>query len=309
MFPTKSTPWQHEQRPLLPAFAVVALLSISAVGANGQQARLETLRIGASGTLTGNADDPKEKAGLKTLRRFIKDETGMDSDIIGQLSWQTLADKMAKGELHLAFFQGYEFAWAQEKYADLKPLTIAVNLDRYPIACVLARRDNPAKDFAGLRKQSLALPATSHGFLRLFVDRQSEAGGKKAEEYFSRITTPDNVEDAIDDVIDGKVQAAAVDRAALEAYQRRKPGRFKRLKEVTRSQPFPPAVVVYYGSALDQATLRRFKDGLLGAARKEKGQTLLTLSRLTGFEPVPDDLGRTLARTRRAYPPILTKTD
>jgi ABC-type phosphate/phosphonate transport system substrate-binding protein len=279
------------------------------MGANGQQARLETLRIGASGTLTGNADDPKEKAGLKTLRRFIKDETGMDSDIIGQLNWQTLADKMAKGELHLAFLQGYEFAWAQEKYADLKALTIAVNLDRYPVACVLTRRDNPAKDFAGLRKQSLTLPTTSLGFLRLFVERQSEAAGKKAAEYFSKITTPDNVEDAIDDVVDGKVQATVVDRAALEAYQRRKPGRFKRLKEVTRSHPFPPAVVVYYGSALDQATLRRFKDGLLGAARKEKGQTLLTLSRLTGFESVPDDLGRTLARTRRAYPPTNNKVD
>jgi ABC-type phosphate/phosphonate transport system substrate-binding protein len=277
--------------------------------ANGQRARLETLRIGASGTLTGSADDPKEKAGLKTLRRFVKDETGLNSEITGQLHWQILADKMAKGELHLAFFQGYEFAWAQEKYANLKPLTVAVNVDRYPVACVLVRRDNPAKNFTDLRKQSLSLPVTSLGFLRLFVERQSEANSKKAEHYFAKITAPDNVEDAIDDVVDGKVQATVVDRVALEAYMRRKPGRFKRLKEVTRSQPFPPAVVAYYGSILDQATLRRFKDGLLGAARKEKGQTLLTLSRLTGFESVPNDLGRALARTRRAYPPMNSKTD
>src|SRR6516165_5168544 len=100
MFPMKTTPWQHEQRPLLPALAVAALLTVPAMGANGQQARLETLRIGASGTLTGNADDPREKAGLKTLRRFIKDETGMDSDITGQMNWQTIADKLSKGELH-----------------------------------------------------------------------------------------------------------------------------------------------------------------------------------------------------------------
>lgn len=309
MFSLKSPPRQSNQGYLFPAFVMASILTVPVTVASRQQAKIETLRIGASGTLTGNADDPKEKAGLKTLRRFIKDETGISSEIIGQLNWQRLADQMAKGELHLAFFQGYEFAWAQEKYADLKPLTVAVNVDRYPVACVLARRDNKAKDFAALHKQSLSLPATSHGFLRLFVERQSEAAGKKGEAFFSRITAPDNVEDAIDDVVDGKVQATVVDRAALEAYQRRKPGRFKRLKEVTRSQPFPPAVVVYYGSALDQATLRRFRDGLLGAASKKKGETLLTLSRLTGFESVPDDFGRALARTRRAYPPPNTKTD
>jgi ABC-type phosphate/phosphonate transport system substrate-binding protein len=100
-----------------------------------------------------------------------------------------------------------------------------------------------------------------------------------------------------------------VDRAALEAFKRRKPGRFKQLKVVTRSQPFPPAVVAYYGSVLEQATLRRFKDALLGAAKKKKGETLLTLSRLTGFEPVPEDFGQELARTRRAYPPTNPKKD
>jgi ABC-type phosphate/phosphonate transport system substrate-binding protein len=307
MFSLTSTTRQFEQRPLFHAFAVAALLTIAGTTANGQQARLEMLRIGASGTLTGNADDPREKAGLKTLRRFIRDETGLNSEIIGQLNWETLAERMAKGELHLAFFQGFEFAWAQDKYPELKPLTVAVNVDRYPVAYVLTRRDNSVKHFADLRKQSLSLPMTSLSYLRLFVDRQSEASGMKAEDFFSKITTPDNVEDAIDDVIDGKVQATVVDRAALEAYKRRKPGRFKKLKEVTHSQPFPPAVVAYYGAVLDPATLARFKDGLLGSVRKEKGRTLLTLSRLSGFEAVPEGFDRALDRTRTAYPPRNTK--
>jgi ABC-type phosphate/phosphonate transport system substrate-binding protein len=289
-------------RLLFPAFAALALVGVSGTGANGQSARLVTLRIGASGTLTGKADDPKEKAGLKSLRRFIKDETGLNNEVFGQMNWQSLADKMAKGELHLAFFQGYEFAWAQEKYPNLKPLALAVNIDRYPIVYLLARRDNAAKDFAGLRNQSLSLPVTSHGFPRLYLERQAEANGKKVEAFFSKLSSPDNVEDAIDDVVDGKVQVAAIDRAALEAYKRRKPGRFKKLKEVTRSQPFPPGVVAYYGTVLDQATLLRFKNGLLGAAKKKKGETLLTLSRLTGFESVPRDFGQALAETRKAYP-------
>src|SRR5207244_6848780 len=55
--------------------------------------------------------------------------------------------------------------------------------------------------------------------------------------FFPKITSPENTEDALDDVVDGVVQAAVVDRAGLEAYKRRKPGRFNRLKEVARSQP------------------------------------------------------------------------
>jgi len=271
------------------------------VAANGQ-GRVDVLRIGASGTLTGNADSPREKAGSETLHRFIKDETGLNNEILGQTDWQALAGKMAKGQLHLAVFQGFEFAWAQEKYPALEPLAVAVNSDLYPVACVLAQRNDPARDLTGLRGRSVSLPATSHGYLRLFVDRRCEANGKKAEAFFSRITAPDNVEDALDDVVDGNVQATVVDRAALEAYRRRKPGRFNRLKVVERSQPFPPAVVAYYGSTLDRATLRRFKDGLLGAARKERGEMLLTLCRLTGFQAVPADFGRVLARTRKAYP-------
>src|SRR5262249_34366871 len=135
------------------------------------------------------------------------------------------------------------------------------------------------------------------------VERQCQANGKDPKTFFSRITSPTNYEDALDDVVDGVVQATVVDRASLEAYKRRKPGRFNRLKEVVHSQPFPPGVVAYYDGVLDQGPLRRFRDGLLNANRKEKGRTLLTLFRLSGFEPVPGDLEQVLAQTRKAYPP------
>jgi ABC-type phosphate/phosphonate transport system substrate-binding protein len=291
------------------ALGLALVLAIPAGTAAAQQAKLDMLRIGTSGSLTGEAPGgPKEKSGMDTLKSFIKDETGLDNEILRQKDWQELAEQMAKKKVQLGVFQGYEFAWAREKYPDLKPLAVTVNVYKYPVAYVVTARTDPAKDFAGLKGQSLAVPATGAGFLRLFVERQSEANGKKASEFFSKVTAPDNVEDALDDLVDGKVQAVVVDRASLEAYKRRKPGRFKQLKEVAQSKPFPPAVVAYYDSALDEATLRRFKDGLLGAAGKEKGQTLLTLFRLTGFEDVPDDFDRVLADTRKAYPPPDAKT-
>jgi ABC-type phosphate/phosphonate transport system substrate-binding protein len=285
------------------AGALAALLALPGAAAKAQQATIDLLRVGTSGTLAAEGDASKEKAALDTLRGFIKDETGLNDEIIRQKSWRELAEKMAKGKLHVGVFQGYEFAWAREKYPALEPLALAVNVYRYPVVYVVTRKDDPARDFAGLRGQSLSIPDTPARYLRLFVDRQCHLLGKKSDAFFAKVSSPKNIEEALDDVVDGTVKATVVDRAGLEAFKRRKPGRFKQLKPVAQSQPFPPAVVACHGNVLDDATRRRFRQGLLGASQKEKGQTMLTLFRLTGFDPVPDDFEKVLAATRKAYPP------
>ncbi len=288
---------------ILQVWTLTAILAAPAALAHGQEAKLDVLRIGTSGTLATVEKGGKEETALETMREFIKEETGFSNEIIQQKDWRQLAQKMAGKQLHLGVFQGYEFAWAVEKQSELKPLAIAVNVYRYPVAYVVTRQDSKASDFAGLQGQALALPAGGQRYLRLFVERQSQANGKKLEEFFSRITSPENIEDAIDDVVDGVVQAAVIDRAGLEAYKRRKPGRFKRLKEVAHSKPLPPTVVAYYDAALDQATLQRFREGLVGASQKEKGKMLLNLFRITGFEAIPSDFDRVLTEARKAYPP------
>jgi ABC-type phosphate/phosphonate transport system substrate-binding protein len=293
---------QHRRGLLVLAYALTILLAVAAGLSPAQRTKIDTLRIGRSGSLTAGTAQ-KEKTALESLRAFIKDETGLKNEIFRQKDWKELAEKLSKGRLHVGVFQGFEFAWAQAKYSDLKPLALAVNVYTYPVAHVVDRRDNSAKDFAGLRGQSLCIPAIGESFLRLYVDRQCQDQGKTAKTFFSKITKRDNVEDALDDLVDNIVQVVAVDRAGLEAYKQRKPGRFKQLKAVTHSQPFPPPVVAYYGSVLDRAARRRFHDGLLGASRKEKGQMMLTLFHITGFEDAPKDFGEVLTKTRKAYPP------
>ena len=93
------------------------------------------------------------------------------------------------------------------------------------------------------------------------------------------------------------------DASALIISIRRKPGRFARLKELTHSQAFPPPLVAYYDDTVAQQTRQRFQVGLMTANSKEKGQRLLTLFKLTGFEVPPKDFAQVLAETRKAYPP------
>jgi ABC-type phosphate/phosphonate transport system substrate-binding protein len=286
----------------LPCAVLLLIPAIAAPWTAAQDAKTTPLLIGSSGNLASPTPGTKETSALETLRRFIKDETGLDNEIVRQKDWRVLAARMAKGELKIGVFQGYEFAWAQEEYPKLEPLALAVNGYRYPVVYVVTRRDDTAKDFAGLAGQSLGLAGNGQPLLRFYVRRQSEAEGKKLDAFFSKVTAPENIEDALDDVVDGVVQATAVDRTALEAYKRRKPGRFSKLKDVAHSQPFPPAVVAYYDSSLDEVTRQRFRQGLIGANRKERGEMMLTLFRLTGFEAVPEDFNKILANVRKTYP-------
>jgi ABC-type phosphate/phosphonate transport system substrate-binding protein len=288
------------------AGALVILLVLAAAHAAGQQqAKPDVLNIGSSGTLTSGARGVKDDAALKTLQIFIKTETGLNNEIHRQTSWRELATKLTTGELQLGMMQGHEFAWADEEHPTLKALAVAVNVYVYPVVYVVSRKDEAAKGFAGLKGKSLALAAAAPSFMRLYIERECRDLGTKSDAFFSKTHSPENVEDAIDDVVDGKVGAAAIDRAALEGYKRRKPGRFKQLTPVAQSEPLPPPVLAYQQGNLDATTLQRFRDGLLNANKKEKGKMMLTLFHLTRFDPLPADFDKVLTQTRKRYPPTL----
>lgn len=285
---------------LLAALGVAALL---AEPTPGQQAKPKLLRIGSSGPLAGDAPSDKDQTAMETMRGFIRNETGMDSEIFELKTWQELADKLSTGNLHLGVFQGAEYAWAEERDAELIPLALAVNLQRYRYAHVLVKQNNPAKDFAGLKGQTLALPRIGQSHLQTYINRQAEAQkATGASAFFGKITHPDNLEDALDDVVDGAVQGVVTDRIGLEAYKRRKPGRAGQLREVARSEAFPPPVIAARGNTLDTATRKKFQDGLIQAHTKEKERRLLSLFRLTAFEAPPADFKKFLAEFRKAYP-------
>jgi ABC-type phosphate/phosphonate transport system substrate-binding protein len=290
----------------VPASTVAAALAVLMAASRADESKAQ-LRIGTSAPLTGNAGPRDEKAALHTLQGFIKDEIGMTNNIVQTKDWRDLAERMAKGALQVGVFQGYEYAWAKEKYRGLEALALAVNVYRYPTAFVVVKRNNPARDLAELRGATLALPAGDRPFLKLFIDRRCEAAGKKLADFFPKTTAPKSIEDSLDDVVDGVATATVVDRAAVEAYKRRKPARFKQLKQVAHSDPFPPPVVTYQKGSLDDATVQRFRKGLMEASRKERSAMMLAMSRLTGFEAVPEDFSTVLERTRKEYPPEATK--
>jgi ABC-type phosphate/phosphonate transport system substrate-binding protein len=184
----------------------------------------------------------------------------------------------------------------------LKPLVVVVSHHRQLHAHLVVRKDGPVSSCADLKGKVIAIPVGSREHCHLYLQRRCPGGGIDPKNFFSEITTPASSEDALDDVIDGTVQAAIVDRHALDQYQHDKPARCNRLRVLSQSEMFPTGVVAYQEGALDESTLHRFHDGMIGAASTQRGRELLKLCRITAFEEVPADYDQLLGDIARAYP-------
>jgi ABC-type phosphate/phosphonate transport system substrate-binding protein len=165
---------------------------------------------------------------------------------------------------------------------------------------LVVRADGSIKGFADLRGRRACMPLHSRLHCELFLERGCD--GKEPDQFLSLFKQPDTVEDALDDVVDGKYDAAVVDAVAFKSYQRRKPGRAEKLKVAKRSDDFPASVVAYKPGRIDAARLKQFREGLLGADQTFLGRHLFMLWRMTAFQPVPDDLNQTIDSILKVYP-------
>jgi len=104
-------------------------------------------------------------------------------------------------------------------------------------------------------------------------------------------------------VVYGDAQVALVDQLALDDYQKSHPARLNRLRVLHQSEPFPPSVIVYHAGSVEEATLKRFREGLLQAGKTERARALLKMCRITGFAEVPGDYESLLGEIIKAYPP------
>ncbi len=281
--------------------ALIGLLLLSSSFALAQTPQV--LHIGSSGASAISASGVKEEDAIKVLTDFVKAQTGFDNEIIRCKTSMEMANSLESGKIQLADFQGYEFAWAKHRYPKLTPIAVAVTGMIYNHVCVVIPKDNPAGGIAAFQGKTLSLPHVMAGNLRLVLDKLCKETQKPLDAFFGKITTPNNTEDAVDDVVDGVVQLAAVDRFSLDAYRRRKPARFAKVRVLMESPPLPPPLIAYYAGKLDPADVKKVESGLLKANKSEKGAQLLRLFKLTAFEPVPTDFDQIIEATYKEYPP------
>jgi ABC-type phosphate/phosphonate transport system substrate-binding protein len=178
---------------------------------------------------------------------------------------------------------------------------IAVNRQRYLHAHIVVNKDSQIKDLADLQGKTLAVPRCSREHCLLYLERYCQALGKEPAGFF-QVKTPSGLEKALDDVAEGRADAALIDGVALDCYERLRAPLYAKLKCIQKSGVFPAAVVAYHAGAVDQKTLRRFKAGMMNAKKSAHGRELLMLACMTGFEPVPADYEEILVEVAKTYP-------
>ena len=240
---------------------------------------------------------------MKPFSSVMEAQTGVRGELVPGGDVNVLADQMAADKIQLGVFHGIEFAWARVKHPELRPLAIAVNQDRHVRALLVVRADSPSVDALQLHDQILAMPRQSKLHCHLFADKCCDASHKPALQFFGKVVSPANAEEALDDIVDKEAAAAIVDGVAFDSFKRLKPGRASKLRVVLTSGSSLTAVIAYRFGAVDDATMSKFREGLVNASHNILGRQMLTLWKLTSFETVPDDYETTLSEIVKAYPP------
>jgi len=277
--------------------------------AAGEEVKTPTVHIGLTGSLFRDIPQEMLQPLMRPFKTLMESQTGLSGELLPGIKSEELGQRLKDDKLQLAVYQGFEFAWARQKYADLKPLMIAINQHKYLHAYIVVRDDSAAAKLADLNGKTINLPRRLPGHCNLFLDCRCDAAGKAAKDFFGKVCAPVTPEEAVDDVASGQVDAAVADGWILGWYEKRKPTAFARLRVIEKSEAFPAAVVAYYANALDEATLRRFREGMLSAKDNPRGVELMTLCQMTSFEPVPDDYEKVCKAIAKAYPPPEKKKD
>lgn len=287
------------------AALAASLLGLAPGNSAAQMADAEAapIRIGMAQTMFIDVPQPFIDILTHPFGAMMKKFTGIEGKLIVGGDPLTVARKLNDKALDLAVFQGVEFAQVRGKFDALEPLMVAVYHHKKLHAHLVVCKDCQANSVADLKNKDVAIPKKSKEHCRLFLEKHcAECGEQNPRAFFGQVCNPANPEEALDDVLSGKYQAAVIDRSALDYYEYLKPGAFSQLKSLKISEPFPPAVIVYRKGALEQAKLDIFRKGLLDAAKNEQSRELMRLMRITSFDPVPEDFAQNLADILRVYP-------
>jgi len=256
------------------------------------------LRVGILESLTaGTSARVREKFAPK-FAELVKDFTGFKSVTLQGLSPFTAARQLDAGKWHLGIFQGVELAWAQAKHSKLQPLMLAVFEDANVRAVLMVKQDSDAKGFKDLKGKSVAIHETKL-HCRLFADK---GAGSKAQDFFGKLLQASSGEDALDNILLGKTEAAIVDTAILKLYKDVNPGKFKQLKIAAQSEIFPAPAVAYHQGTLSDGMLKKLREGMLKANRSDKGREVMATFEISGFQTVPADYQQSLINIAKAYP-------
>ena len=158
--------------------------------------RSDSVRIGMVDSLFREVPKPMLPIVMQPFATLMQQQTGLTGQIIADGEYTNLSQDLATDKVHLGVFHGVEFAWARLKHPELKPLMIAVVQQPHLRAYLIVRSDFEANSLADLKGSELALSRGTREHCRLFLDKYCRKEGHEPKQFFAKISTPANPEDA-----------------------------------------------------------------------------------------------------------------
>jgi ABC-type phosphate/phosphonate transport system substrate-binding protein len=281
---------------------VLSLVALR-VPAADEQPSPEPIKIGMAKSIFVDVPQVLVQIAAPAFNALTKECTGLNGQMVVGGDHAELCQKLHRDEVQLAVFQGIEYAWVHDKHPDMVPLMVAVYCQPTLKANLVVRKDSDIAGFADLRGKDLAYPKKSKEHCRLFLERNcSECGQCEPKAFFSQIARPASMEGALDDVCAGRAPACIVDAVTLEHYIGLKPGCGARLRVAKQSETFPPAVICYRKGGLSEATINRFRTGMMNANKNDKTRDMMAMYMITSFEPLPADYFQIVNEILKTYP-------
>jgi ABC-type phosphate/phosphonate transport system substrate-binding protein len=274
----------------------VLLLGIGVQSIESNDSKI--LRVGILASMGENKPPRYRDIAPWNLNQLVKEFTGFRSVTLQGLDAFTSAKQLEAKKWDLGVFQGIEFAWVQKRYPNLKPLMLAIMQDSALQAALVVRKGSGSKKFADLKGKDIAILESSLP-CRVFADENVTGQSRNT---FAKFYESPNGNEALSDVLNGKVKAAIVDTPSLLEFQDLYPGRYKNLTILAKSRPFPPPVIVYREGALPGDLLKQFRNGMLKVSKSEKGKVALSNFGILRFQNVPADFHQTLSKLAAKYP-------
>jgi aminoglycoside phosphotransferase (APT) family kinase protein/ABC-type phosphate/phosphonate transport system substrate-binding protein len=285
--------------------AVAGLLAIGAMSvfAGDKDPPGPRLRIGIVKTLFQGVPEPVVLAAMKPFEILVQHETGMSGEVSAFEDSMELAKQVAEHKVGFAVINGVEFGWARQRYRGLRPLMLAITQNRSLHAYVVVRTDKNVATLDALKGKALVLPNQNRLHCSLYLERQCRLrGARDVERFFSSITNTPDAEAAFDRVVDGRADATIGEDIAWARYSHRKPTRAARLKVIAKSESFPAPAVVYAEGGMDSHRLEQFRERMIHAHETAYGRELLTIWKITSFDPVPAGYAQAVADILKVYP-------
>lgn len=224
---------------------------------------------------------------------YVGERLGIGVEFVGGIPWQQRLREFDAGRIHVCWMCGLPYVWrADRPEPSLELLGALVTVGpRYadrPVyfSDVAVRRESLWSSFAELEGTTWAYnEETSHSGYNATRHRLAEMGRHRG--FFREVVAAGSHEASLRLLLDGQVDATAIDSTVLDLLGRQDPSLARRLRivESLGPSPSPPWVIA---RAVPHDLRAAISDALLGMSGDPMGRTILASGMASRFAAVTD---------------------